>query len=90
MGNESNQRAMIEHKGIQYLIRFLSSDSGEPQRVCLNRQIYQRDKDVSVNKYVGFIFERIFAHNITQIARRLKAAKFIEIIDSQKCIKMFT
>ncbi|KAK7832197.1 hypothetical protein U0070_015344, partial [Myodes glareolus] len=27
IGNESNQRAMIEHNGIQYLIRFLSSDS---------------------------------------------------------------
>ncbi|XP_057614482.1 ankyrin and armadillo repeat-containing protein isoform X1 [Chionomys nivalis] len=27
IGNESNQRAMIEHKGIRYLIRFLSSDS---------------------------------------------------------------
>ncbi|XP_054555904.1 ankyrin and armadillo repeat-containing protein isoform X5 [Talpa occidentalis] len=27
MGNESNQRAMRDHKGIQYLITFLSSDS---------------------------------------------------------------
>ncbi|KAG8515644.1 Ankyrin and armadillo repeat-containing protein, partial [Galemys pyrenaicus] len=29
MGNESNQRAMRDHKGIQYLITFLSSDSGK-------------------------------------------------------------
>uniref|UniRef100_A0A8C5L516 Ankyrin and armadillo repeat containing n=1 Tax=Jaculus jaculus TaxID=51337 RepID=A0A8C5L516_JACJA len=27
VGNESNQRAMRDHKGIQYLIKFLSSDS---------------------------------------------------------------
>lgn len=49
----------------------------------------KRDLDVSVNKYVGFISERIFAHTITQIARKRQAAKVIEIIDSQKYIKMF-
>lgn len=44
----------------------------------------KHDLDLSRNKYFGFIFDWISAHNITQISGKLKSAKLIQIIDSQK------
>ncbi|XP_042805366.1 ankyrin and armadillo repeat-containing protein isoform X4 [Panthera leo] len=37
MGNEQNQRAVRDHKGIQYLITFLSSDSGGEAVIALSK-----------------------------------------------------
>jgi hypothetical protein len=61
MGNESNQQSMKDNNGIQYLIQFLSSDSGEPQPVCLKvtdlPNEANTDLNLSTDKYLGFIFE---------------------------------
>ncbi|XP_021779487.1 ankyrin and armadillo repeat-containing protein isoform X6 [Papio anubis] len=37
IGNENNQRAVREHKGLPYLIRFLSSDSGGEAVIALSK-----------------------------------------------------
>lgn len=62
VGNEGNQLAMRDYNGIQYLIQFLSSDSGEPRPVCLKltgllSDEANTDLDLSMDKYFGFIFE---------------------------------
>lgn len=59
--NEGNQKAMRDYNGIHYLIQFLSSDSGEPQPVCLKVTDLPSEANIdlglSMDKYFGFIFE---------------------------------
>uniref|UniRef100_A0A2K6LKT7 Ankyrin and armadillo repeat containing n=1 Tax=Rhinopithecus bieti TaxID=61621 RepID=A0A2K6LKT7_RHIBE len=63
IGNENNQRAVREHKGLPYLIRFLSSDSDVLKAVSSAAIAEVGRKQISVQMKGAMAVESLASHN---------------------------